>query len=59
MVRFLVHPFQRDSTTTVEAEAPVLDERRVRSSSGKRELPPRDPRPTCSGAASAGRSSSP
>ena len=40
MVRFLVHPYQRESTTTVEAEARVLDERWVRSSSGKRDLRP-------------------
>jgi hypothetical protein len=40
MVRFLVHPYQRESKTTVEAEARVLDERWVRSSSGKRDRRP-------------------
>lgn len=34
-VRFKVHPLQRDVRTTVCAEAPLLDEREVRSSSGK------------------------
>ncbi|HEX6963863.1 MAG TPA: ATP-dependent zinc protease [Lacipirellula sp.] len=33
-VRFVVHPLQRDVETTVQAEAPVLDFRQVRSSSG-------------------------
>jgi len=33
-VRFKVHPFQRDSAATVTAEARVIDQRRVRSSSG-------------------------
>jgi hypothetical protein len=33
-VRFLVHPLQRDINTAVQAEAPVLDFRHVRSSSG-------------------------
>ncbi len=33
-VRFRVHPFQRDTETTVAAEARVLDHRHVRSSSG-------------------------
>lgn len=40
MVRFQVHPFQREGTTTIEAEALVFDERWVRSSSGKRDLRP-------------------
>lgn len=40
MVRFLVHPYQRETGTTVEAEAAVIDERWVRSSSGKRDLRP-------------------
>lgn len=34
MVRFKVHPHQRSTTVTVEAEAPLWDERLVRSSSG-------------------------
>lgn len=34
VVRFKVHPIQRDNRTVVEAEARVLDERSVRSSSG-------------------------
>lgn len=34
-VRFRVHPIQRDARTTVEALAPLVDEREVRSSSGK------------------------
>jgi hypothetical protein len=33
-VRFVVHPLQRDVETTVQAEAPVLDFRQIRSSSG-------------------------
>lgn len=39
-VRFLVHPVQRNSVKTVEVEAPVLDFRAVRSSSGKATLRP-------------------
>jgi len=39
-VRFSVHPFQRDSKTTVEAEAEVSEFRNVRSSSGHAELRP-------------------
>lgn len=34
MLRFVVHPFQRDSKTSIECEAPLLEHRRVRSSSG-------------------------
>jgi hypothetical protein len=34
MVRFRVHPLQRDSRTTVRAEAELVDTRQVRSSSG-------------------------
>ena len=34
MVRFRIHPLQRNDTKIVVAEAPVLDERHVRSSSG-------------------------
>ncbi len=33
-VRFVVHPLQRDSKTTLRAEAPVLEFRHIRSSSG-------------------------
>ena len=39
-VRFKVHPIQRDFRTTVEAEAPLLDLRKVRSSSGTETLRP-------------------
>jgi hypothetical protein len=38
--RFKVHPIQRDEITCVEAEAPLVDERRVRSSSGQEEHRP-------------------
>jgi hypothetical protein len=34
-VRFRVHPHQRDAQTVVAAEAPLVGERKVRSSSGK------------------------
>lgn len=34
MVRFKVHPLQRDMSLTVEATAPVLDKRDVRNSGG-------------------------
>jgi hypothetical protein len=34
MVRFRVHPYQRDARVTVETTAPVLETRRVRSSTG-------------------------
>lgn len=37
-VRFTVHPRQRDTTTVVTAEADIVDERSVRSSSGLVEL---------------------
>lgn len=33
-VRFKVHPVQRETHTTVATEAPLVDERRVRSSGG-------------------------
>ncbi|MGH9380745.1 MAG: ATP-dependent zinc protease family protein, partial [Thermoanaerobaculia bacterium] len=39
-VRFQIHPIQRDAHTTIEAEAPVLTRRRVRSSSGHERLRP-------------------
>jgi hypothetical protein len=40
MVRFKVHPRQRDSTRTIGAEAEVRDRRHVRSSGGHRTLRP-------------------
>ncbi len=40
MVRFKVHPFQRDLTTTVECEAEMADRRHVRSSHGNATLRP-------------------
>ena len=39
-IRFSVHPFQRDTETTIRCEAPLLEERRVRSSTGKSTLRP-------------------
>jgi len=39
-VHFLVHPVQRRTDETIEVEAPVLDFRSVRSSSGKAETRP-------------------
>lgn len=38
MLRFKVHPAQKDSRTTVECRARVLDRRDVRSSSGRSSL---------------------
>lgn len=40
MVHFKVHPYQRDSETTIITEAELLDERTVRSSNGKTQLRP-------------------
>ncbi len=39
-IRFEVHPMQRTSTPAVRAEAPILEYRSVRSSSGVAELRP-------------------
>jgi hypothetical protein len=39
-VRFVAHPLQRDTLTTVEVEAPLVGHRYVRSSSGRRTLRP-------------------
>ena len=39
-VRFAVHPFQRDTKTTVQVEAPLLEHRRVRSSGGHETVRP-------------------
>lgn len=38
MVRFTIHPIQRSITRTIVAEAPLLDERMVRSSNGQQDL---------------------
>ncbi len=38
MVRFRVHPIQKNTRTTVEAEAELFDQRKVRSSSGQESL---------------------
>lgn len=40
MVRFRVHPLQRDARTSVAAAAPLLEERHVRNSGGGVELRP-------------------
>ncbi len=40
MIRFQVHPYQRDSKHTVTAEAELLEYREVRPSSGKAQLRP-------------------
>lgn len=39
-VRFKVHPVQRDTKVTVQAEAPLHDERLIRDSGGKEHLRP-------------------
>lgn len=39
-VRFKVHPLQRNSKETIEVEAPVLEFRKIRSSSGHARLRP-------------------
>ncbi len=40
MIRFKVHPIQREARTVVEAEAELVDLRKVRSSSGTQTLRP-------------------
>jgi hypothetical protein len=40
MVRFKVHPFQRDNVTTVESVAPLYDRRAVRTSAGHETMRP-------------------
>lgn len=40
LVRFVIHPKQRTSRGAIEATAPLLDMRRVRSSNGMTELRP-------------------
>lgn len=39
-VRFKVHPYQRDTTRTVTAEAELLEQRQVRSSGGHSQIRP-------------------
>lgn len=40
MLRFQIHPLQRDARTVVEAEAELVEMRKVRSSSGAQTLRP-------------------
>ncbi len=40
VVRFVVHPIQRNRSQTIVATAPLIDERAVRSSSGHHQLRP-------------------
>lgn len=40
VVRFSVHPIQRDTSVTVTASSPLVDQRWVRSSDGRRQLRP-------------------
>ncbi|NJK41945.1 MAG: ATP-dependent zinc protease [Acaryochloridaceae cyanobacterium SU_2_1] len=40
MLRFKVHPIQRDSVTTIEAEAELIEERQIRNSGGHIQLRP-------------------
>lgn len=39
-VRFVIHPFEGDETITIVAEAPLVDEREIRSSNGEAEMRP-------------------
>lgn len=39
-VRFVLHPFERDESLTIYAEAPLIDEREIRSSNGEAEQRP-------------------
>lgn len=38
MVKFLLHPYQKDTDTVVECHAPVVDQRKVRDSGGHEEV---------------------
>lgn len=40
LVRFQIHPIQRDETTTVDVTAPLVGLRRVRNSGGHTEMRP-------------------
>jgi hypothetical protein len=40
MVRFKVHPYQRDAQRTVTAEAELIDQRQVRNSGGQAQVRP-------------------
>lgn len=40
MIRFKIHPYQRDSETTLTTTAEMLEEREVRNSGGHTELRP-------------------
>ena len=39
-IRFALHPIQRDDTAALEAAAPLIDQRRVRPSTGRSQLRP-------------------
>ena len=40
MVRFKIHPYQRDANRTVTAEAELIDQRQVRNSGGQAQVRP-------------------
>lgn len=40
VVRFQIHPLQRDSSVIIEAVAPLVDERSIRNSGGQAEIRP-------------------